>query len=1106
MRRHVPSNLDDLDFDALEMAKAAARRAGLSLEEWASRVLAGRREERSTPALRPLRKAGDPDSAPSQHPKAQISDHEALMAAAAAESERQAYERLARAPEADGPASDQPTASRTAIALESMASWIEQAEKHRNEAARTIAPDQDRMASALTQALSALKDRLDTVERHVVSDRAPPRIEFPVQDAIKALAPLSETLVGLRMDVSRLADRLEQPNLALTPAVDGIREDIERLRSDMGGLATRDEIAALDRAIRDVARGLARDLEQGRSSKDLLTLAHSMAALYEQVQTLSSEAAEGVHRRIGSEIDLIKSKIDKVAETGVDRSVIEFLSGQILDMRQDLAHRAEPQQIERLSGEIAALGRQVAELHDNQVDRSDFTALKTSLENVCFALNRTAAVQEASTVPEQLQSLSRRLDVLVNRPEFPPADLDPIAEQLALLTERMAGLSGSHHDQADALAERIDRLSSQIAAVAEREPPSHAPLMERFDRIEQELRQVCQKTDASPVETMLRSIDEKLERPPSGITALDSLEQRIVSLADRLDQTPGDPLLLALNDATAHLKNLHNEAADIAERAARTVLKDVQTSLPDASDLDALKRGLVEMKALQARADKKTQQTLRAVHDALDIIVSRFQDHGPAIPPLGGAPEAASDPSLGRLPPADRLEAAVRRLHAATLSQIEEVAAPGPQTAPHGTVPETLSSDPEFPRTVAASVPPQDADLGNVRASFIAAARRAAQTAAPEREAPALLSLVKQDDGPGAAGDEAADENALSPPSLMERLRRTFESHRRPLLFGLAFLILAAGTAQILSTGSSSPALASTPAEEAAQAAREKSPAAKAQPVAPAKEAVTGSIAKPETDLFQPASMGSAPQSSPLAASLVPASPPAPKFIVDPSTVGEIPPMVPVPLRQAARAGDAAAIFEIASRAAEGRGLDKDMILAVRLFERAAQAGLPPAQERLASLYETGTGIWRDPKQAVVWYERAAQGGNIRAMHNLGTLLASGTVGKPDYAAALRWYAEAAESGWRDSQFNMGVLLTRGAGSKPDLAKAYQWFSLAANQGDAEARKKRDEIAMRLSTEELGSAKVAVERWRPRAVDPIANEVPLPAVGQAPDRTSDNRN
>jgi localization factor PodJL len=181
--------------------------------------------------------------------------------------------------------------------------------------------------------------------------------------------------------------------------------------------------------------------------------------------------------------------------------------------------------------------------------------------------------------------------------------------------------------------------------------------------------------------------------------------------------------------------------------------------------------------------------------------------------------------------------------------------------------------------------------------------------------------------------------------------------------------------------------------------------------------------------------------------------------------------------------------------------------LAARLFERASQAGLPPAQERLAMLYEKGTGVPRDPKQAASWYERAALGGNIRSMHNLATLLASGGAGKPDYPAALRWFGEAAEAGFRDSQFNMGILLGRGIGTKPDPAKAFQWFSLAAAHGDAEAGRKRDEMAARLSDADLKAAKSALAQWRPRAVDPVANEPPAVAEGRtaALDRTPDDR-
>ncbi|MBF9235066.1 tetratricopeptide repeat protein [Microvirga alba] len=1058
MRRHVLSTLEGLDLHVREVAEAAARRSGLSLEEWVAAALAEETDPGPKPPL-PSRAGEDFDSIVARIAKtatarkAPKGDYETLMSAVAAQHERRAQDQ----------------ASRTAIALESMASWIEHAEERLNETARASAHHQDRMASALSDALSALKGRLDTVERHVVSERpAPARIEFPVQDAIKALEPLSETLVGLRTDMSRLAERLEQP---ANPAVEAIRTEIERLRSSMAGLATRDEIATLDHALRDVTK----DLDQGRSSKDLLTLAHSIAAIYQQVQGLSDELAEGLHRRIGAEIDAIKRKIDGVAETGVDRSVIDFLSSQIVDMRHDLSRRAEPQQIERLTGDVASLSRQLADLRAHQVGRSDFAALKSSLENVCSALTRTVAAQEANDVPGHLQDLSRRLDILASRPEPEPANLEPIAEQLALLTERMATLTDSRFAQHDTLTAMITRLSSQVQAVADTPPPSHEPLLTRFDRLEDELRQVGRQADTSSVELMLRSISARLEETPSPASAFDALERRIVALSERFDRTPADPLHQVVAEAASHLQKLRSETQAIAEQAAKAALRDVQPSAPAIGDLDALKQGFVELKALQTRSDKKTQQTLRAVHDALETLVSRFPDQGPMTRGAGSPTQSADD-----MAPADRLEAAVRRLHAAALSQMEEVSAASPEPVLTQES-ERLDVAADTPRGAGTAFSSHATDLGQVRASFIAAARRAAQTAPQEKSATESLPEPHSDVQAEDADATALEMAALSAPSLIERIRRSFDNHRRPLLFGLAFLILAAGTAQILSGGQPSQhtVIATGPKGVTRVAAYET--ASRLEQVG---ASALSAAAEPEQfGLFQ-------------RSSLTTASLAAPKFPVDPDTVGEIPPLLPAALRQAALSGDAAAISEVAARAVEGRGLQKDLTLAARLYERAAQVGFAPAQERLAMLHEKGLGVAKDTKLAAIWYERAALGGNARAMHNLATLLASGINGKPDYSSALRWYAEAAEAGVRDSQFNMGVLFARGIGTRADPAKAFKWFALAAMQGDPDAAKKRDDVAARLSAAELSGTKALVEQWRPRGIDPAANEVPSTTEGQ----------
>jgi localization factor PodJL len=203
----------------------------------------------------------------------------------------------------------------------------------------------------------------------------------------------------------------------------------------------------------------------------------------------------------------------------------------------------------------------------------------------------------------------------------------------------------------------------------------------------------------------------------------------------------------------------------------------------------------------------------------------------------------------------------------------------------------------------------------------------------------------------------------------------------------------------------------------------------------------------------------------------------------------------PAGLRQAVLAGDPAAVYELASRAAEGRGMARDLALAAKLFEKAAAHGLVPAQYRTGNIYEKGLGVARDLVAAKTWYQRAADKGNARAMHNLAVLIAEGVAGKPDYATAIAWFRRAAQHGVRDSQFNLAVLLARGLGTQQDLSGSYTWFSIVAAQGDEDATKKRDEVGARLGAQELAAARQAAERWRPEAPDRLANEVAQPAQG-----------
>jgi len=200
----------------------------------------------------------------------------------------------------------------------------------------------------------------------------------------------------------------------------------------------------------------------------------------------------------------------------------------------------------------------------------------------------------------------------------------------------------------------------------------------------------------------------------------------------------------------------------------------------------------------------------------------------------------------------------------------------------------------------------------------------------------------------------------------------------------------------------------------------------------------------------------------------------------------------PLPLREAASAGDAKALFEVATRYTEGRGMQADMAKAATWYEKSAELGFAPAQYRIGNMYEKGTGVTRDIAKSTGWYEKAAEQGNASAMHNLAVLYAMGAAGQADNDAAAKWFIKAAELGVKDSQFNLGILSAKGVGVKQSLEESYKWFALVAKTGDKDAANKRDEIANALRPEQLERARATSELWKPKALDPEANTVEIP--------------
>ena len=117
-------------------------------------------------------------------------------------------------------------------------------------------------------------------------------------------------------------------------------------------------------------------------------------------------------------------------------------------------------------------------------------------------------------------------------------------------------------------------------------------------------------------------------------------------------------------------------------------------------------------------------------------------------------------------------------------------------------------------------------------------------------------------------------------------------------------------------------------------------------------------------------------------------------------------------------------------------------------------------------------------------------------MHNLAVLFAMGANGATDNDSAARWFTQAADLGVKDSQFNLGILAAKGVGMAQNLEESYKWFALVAKTGDKDAATKRDEIAKSLRPEQLERARATVELWKPKELNPEANNAEIPESWQ----------
>lgn len=1078
MTRTAKANLDSFDPEVIEAARDVALRAGIPLEDWiaANVPQLGRRRGRgeghgeSSSVGAPARQAEDRRSGGRQHggPRGKGAPHTAESRAMEA-----LLERL------DG--IDRALAEERISAREAESRRLDALEE---KIARALdaAPEPDRAVTdrlgEIERRMSELGDRFSAARPYGRRGRAAAsEIRDAVQEIRQRQREIDEgdpnVVAGMRRDLARRLDAgLHEELVADTAAlVSELKRETLRLRESIGGLATSRDVGALEQAMISLATGV----ERAQPSADLSAIAAPIAEIRAQIDRLSDEVADNVQARVASEVERLAERLGRVSVEASDApqaDALAALSREIEEIRHLVGSLAGPERIQSLAQGMQAISAQIAELQAAQPAPED--GLRPLLEEIRSGLSN----RPAAALAEQMRAMTERLDAF------------------------QAGAGGTDQAASTAILGRIDALAHKV------EQASHQPVGDLIGRLEglgESLRGPgLPGGDVASIHTMLNALAEKVERVGSRTApeGLDALERQVVSLAGRLDAHSADPTLASLErtmgDLLRQVSALRESAPDeaVLERAAR---KAVAASLAeprgpeDRGEIGLLRAGLADLQAKQSASDQRLGAMLDGVQTALDRLMTRLDaaESGLAAgraPTLGeqllASTAEAPRPAPPRRPEAPRAAPA----EDAASARGDELLEPGAGRPGREGGREAGRERPMLERLRDPGTAEAGDNAADIKSSFIAAARRAAQAAQAEL-ATESAAEQRSELRPGIRGGRMPA--AAAPEGRLARLRAEIDRRRRPLLLGLAAIVLALGALQAITMNvGDAPPPAPAPARIEAARPPEAAPASPSITATKPEAKATADSAKPglaDPQTTQAIPVDPAPPSRQRAGG-------PPRGLAMAGLAGDLAgvPADLAKLKQQALDGDGLAVWELALREAEGRGLNRDLAVSAKLFEKLAAAGYAPAQYKLGGQYEKGAGLVRDLAQAKLWYGRAAEQGHARSMHNLAVIYAENPAagGKPDYASAASWFRQGAEHGVRDSQYNLGVLYARGLGVGQDLVQSYAWFAAAAVQGDEDAGKKRDEVAGKLGPADLANARGIAAGFKVRKLDPAVNDAP----------------
>jgi localization factor PodJL len=1150
MNSRVSWSVDGIDPSVRERAEAAARRAGMSLNDWLNSTI--------DDSIPPNFHAGPEQrlDMPSQETREVADIHQRLDAIT-----RQIEQISRPTPRIDAVRSEPGVARQLNDAISRLDARLSQitnpapakqaqlqdkqrqADMVERASAQVYRPSPPLSPASLDFAVAEIAARQSELE-NAAPQPMPPRGAPPTAPAMPA-GPDFSTLERHLFKITSQIEALQRPD-GIEQSIAAFRSELAEIRHAITEAMPRRAIESIENEIRSLSRRIDDNRQSGIDGQALAGIERALGEIREVLRSLTpAEQLAGYDEAIRN----LGAKLDLILRANDDPSTVRQLEGAIAALRAIVSNVASNDALVRLSDDVRTLSSRVDQLA-RLGDNSDSFAI---LEQRIAALTSTLEIRERPAADESSEQLEVAVRALSDRLDRMPVGNDSAS---AFANDALARLS----DDVLTLSSKVDQLArsggnSDSLAILEQRIAALTSTLEIRER-------PAADESSEQLEVAVRALSDRLDRIPVGsdsASVFAHLEQRVSYLLERLEASAdhrGGHLGRVedgLQDILRHLETQHASFAALTETGR-------SAAEPDRGLIDLVKRELSDIHFNQSETDRHTQDSLEAVHNTLGHVVDRLAmiegdlravRSPPVAPPpvpQPAAPQAEQDtppqtaaPRLDIAPPPKpelpnpaaaqaQFATASREFHAAqppmpagdavatrAISEILE---------PH-TAPPRMAIAPELPPDHPLEPGTRPAARMTSPAERIAASESAiSEIPAGMREPPSASSFI-------AAARRAAQAAAAAPPgdkagrsplkgSAGNKEPSTITSKIRSLLVGASVVVIVLSTFKMTMTlleggnvlslpfmqNSSEPQnSAPLPADAGAKPATpDPAPPSMSSPADTGRQSLNSATpnASDDTALVPIPQTTDLPSAAPVSAGDITGtvSPAQPAPVSRKLTIVQIPPTERLPdaiggpvLRAAALWGDPTAAYEIGVRFAEGKGVATSFDEAAKWYDRAAQAGVVPAIFRLGTFYEKGLSVTKDVEIARRYYLQAAERGNAKAMHNLAVLDADGGGKGANYKSASQWFRKAAERGVADSQFNLGVLYARGMGVEQNLAESFKWFSLAAAQGDADSARKRDDIAKRLDPQSLAAARLAIQTFTPEPQPDDAINVASPAGG-----------